>query len=69
MTEQEYKDFKEFEKKERYHIWDIVRYKDNGEYDCVWSAGHTLREAKKRCKELNNDYHRNYGKYVVELNG
>lgn len=52
--------------KEKMHIWDIVRYKDNGEYDCVWSSGHTKREADKRCAKLNSDYHRYYGKYVVE---
>lgn len=47
-------------------IWSIVRYKHNGEYDCVWSSGHTKRDADKICAELNQDYHKNYGKYVVE---
>jgi hypothetical protein len=50
-------------------IWDIVRYKTNGEYDCVWGSMHTKRDADKRCKALNEDYHKNYGKYVVERNG
>lgn len=53
---------------ERMSIWDIVRYKHNGEYDCVWSSMHTKRDAEKHCKELNEDYHKNYGKYVVERN-
>lgn len=54
---------------ERKPIWDIVRYHENGEYDCVWSRGHTKREADKRCAKLNTDYHKNYGIYVVEING
>ena len=53
---------------ERMAIWDIVRYKANGEYDCVWSSMHTKRDADKRCKALNEDYHKYYGKYVVERN-
>lgn len=52
--------------REKLCIWDIVRYKDNGEYDCVWSSGHTKRDADKRCAKLNSDYHKYYGKYVVE---
>lgn len=52
--------------KEKMHIWDIVRYKDNGEYDCVWSSGYTKRDADKQCAKLNSDYHNYYGKYVVE---
>ena len=44
----------------------IVRYKKNGEYDCVWSSGHTRRDAEKRAEKLNSDYHKNYGTYVVE---
>lgn len=56
------------EELERMPIWDIVRYKTNGEYDCVWSGEHSKRDADKRCKELNEDYHKNYGKYVVERN-
>ena len=57
------------EELERMPIWDIVRYSHNGEYDCVWSSAHTKRDADKRCKALNEDYHKNYGKYVVERNG
>ena len=57
------------EEVERMHVWNIVRYRHNGEYDCVWSSGHTKREADKRCKELNEDYHMYYGKYVVERCG
>ena len=57
------------EQLERMSIWDIVRYKPNGVYDCVWSGMHTKRDADKICKELNEDYHKNYGKYVVERNG
>lgn len=57
------------EELERMPIWDIVRYAHNGEYDCVWSSMHTKRDADKRCKALNEDYHKNYGKYVVERNG
>ena len=34
--------------REKMHIWDIVRYKDNGEYDCVWSSGYTKRDADKK---------------------
>ena len=56
------------EQLERMDIWDIVRYTHNGEYDCVWSSMHTKRDADKRCKALNEDYHKNYGKYVVERN-
>lgn len=52
--------------KEKLPIWAIVRYKHNGTYDCVWSSGHTKRDADKKCKQLNSDYHKNYGKYVVE---
>lgn len=52
--------------REKLCIWDIVRYKNNGEYDCVWSSGHTKRDADKRCAKLNSDYHKYYGKYVVE---
>lgn len=52
--------------REKLCIWDIVRYKDNCEYDCVWSSGHTKREADKICAQLNSDYHKYYGKYVVE---
>lgn len=52
--------------REKMHIWDIVRYKDNGEYDCVWSSGYTKRDADKKCAKLNSDYHKYYGKYVVE---
>lgn len=52
--------------REKLCIWDIVRYKDNGEYDCVWSSGHTKRDADKKCAKLNSDYHKYYGKYVVE---
>ena len=44
----------------------IVRYKKNGEYDCVWKSGLTRREAERLCEELNSDYHKNYGTYVVE---
>ena len=47
-------------------IYTIVRYKDNGDYDCVWSSGHMLRDAIKKCKQLNEDYHKVYGKYIVE---
>lgn len=56
------------EELERMPIWDIVRYTHNGEYDCVWSSGHSKRDADKSCKELNEDYHKYYGKYVVERN-
>lgn len=52
--------------KEKLHIWAIVRYSHDGKYDCVWSSGYTKRDAEKKCKQLNNDYHKNYGKYVVE---
>lgn len=52
--------------REKLCIWDIVRYKDNGEYDCVWSSGYTKRDADKKCAKLNSDYHKYYGKYVVE---
>lgn len=47
-------------------IYTIVRYYFDGSYDCIWSSGHTLRDALKKCKELNNDYHKNYGIYIVE---
>ena len=56
------------EELERMPIWDIVRYTHNDEYDCVWSSMHTKRDADKRCKALNEDYHKYYGKYVVERN-
>lgn len=46
-------------------IYNIVRYRD-GKYDCIWDSGITLRNALKICKVLNEDYHRNYGEYVVE---
>lgn len=49
-------------------LWHIVRYTRNGVYDCIWSSGHTLRDALKRCKQLNEDYHKYYGVYVVEDN-
>ena len=52
--------------REKMCIWDIVRYKSSGEYDCVWSSGHTKRDADKICAKLNSDYHKYYGKYVVE---
>ena len=52
--------------REKLCIWDVVRYKSNGDYDCVWSSGHTKRDADKRCAKLNSDYHKYYGKYVVE---
>lgn len=69
LNSEEYKKLEDFESKERLSIWSIVRYKKDGEYDCVWSSGHTKREADKRCKALNEDYHKKYGKYVVEING
>lgn len=47
-------------------IYTIVRYHSDGSYDCIWSDKHTLRDALKKCKELNEDYHKNYGVYVVE---
>jgi len=46
-------------------VWGIVRYR-NGYFDCIWSRGHTKKEAEKRCKKLNSDYHQNYGEYSVE---
>lgn len=65
---QDYNKIKEqYDSKERLPIWGIVRYRDN-KFDCVWSGGLTKREADKRCKELNSDYHKNYGEYVVEMN-
>lgn len=50
---------------DKLNVWGIVRYV-NGKYDCVWHSGYSKREAEKRCKELNSDYHRYYGTYVVE---
>jgi len=47
-------------------IYSIVRYHEDGSYDCIWSSNYTLHNAQKRCKELNEDYHKNYGVYVVE---
>ena len=47
-------------------IYSIVRYHKDGSYDCIWSSRHTFRNALKRCNELNEDYHKNYGVYVVE---
>lgn len=32
--------------------WYIVRYFQDGGYDCMWSGPHTVREAIKRCREL-----------------
>lgn len=49
-------------------IFSIIRYTENNVYDCVWKGGYTLRDALKACKKLNEDYHKNYGKYVVEDN-
>lgn len=46
-------------------VWGIVRYRD-GQFDCIWSRGHTKREAEKKCKKLNSDYHKDYGEYSVE---
>ena len=46
--------------------YSIVRYKKDGSYDCVWQSGLTRREAEKRAEKLNNDYHKNYGTYVIE---
>lgn len=46
-------------------VWGIVRYR-NGQFDCIWSRGHTKREAEKKCKKLNSDYHKDYGEYSVE---
>lgn len=47
-------------------IYSIVRYHKDGSYDCIWNSNYTLRNALKRCKELNEDYHKNYGVYIVE---
>ena len=49
-------------------IFNIVRYDENGNYDCMWKSGLRFRDAIKKCKELNSDYHKYYGEYVVEDN-
>ena len=59
---------KEYERKTKMPIWDIVRYV-KGIFDCIYESGLTQKEAVKKCDELNNDYHSNYGFYMVVLHG
>lgn len=45
--------------------WCIIRYRDD-KFDCVWKSGLRKDVAEKKAKELNNDYHKNYGFYIAE---
>lgn len=51
-------------------FWKIVRYKRNGDFDCIWKSGiYDKRVADAKCAKLNdpeqgNEYR--YGTYVVE---
>ena len=68
MTLEEAEKFQQqWDDRARMSIWSIVRYDHKGNYDCVWKSGLTKREADKRCQKLNEDYHKNYGTYVVEV--